>query len=72
MEGIIKNFKKNILKKRNSKTSSKIGTISFEYWESIERNNRLITAKNRNTNSYANNTCLYLDQSNMFLSGKVK
>lgn len=72
METIIKNIKENILKKKNSKTSSKIGRISFEYWERIEGNNRLITAKNRNTNSYANNTNLYLDQSNMYLSGKVK
>ncbi len=70
MNTLIMNVKKYISKSRIGKDKLKIRTVSLEHWENIEGTGRILTARNNNTNRY--NSSLYPDQSQMFLSGKLR
>ncbi|EMS69881.1 hypothetical protein [Ruminiclostridium cellobioparum] len=70
MNTLAMNVKKYISKSRNKRDKLKIGTISLEHWESIEGSGRILSARNNNKNNY--NTSLYLEQSRMLFSSKLR
>ena len=70
MNTLIMNMKKYISKSRNKKGNIKIQTISLEHWENIEGTGRSLSGKRDNANHY--NSSLYLDQSQMIFSSKLR
>ncbi|WP_027627479.1 hypothetical protein [Ruminiclostridium cellobioparum] len=79
MNTLAMNVKKYISKSRNKRDKLKIGTISLEHWESIEGSGRILSARNNNKNNHNNhhnhnnyNSSLYLEQSRMLFSSKLR
>lgn len=81
MNTLAMNVKKYISKSRNKRDKLKIGTISLEHWENIEGSGRILSARNNNKNNHNNhhnhnnynyNSPLYLEQSRMLFSGKLR